>query len=126
MQSLLQDLKYGLRIQGKNSGFTIIAALTLGLGIGASAAVFSVINAVLLRPLPYPHAERIAFLWRLAPAGSNVGYDEIPWALRDFEQLSRDSKSFECMGAFKGDTFNFTGSSEPALLEGIRASARLL
>ena len=123
MHSLLQDLKYGVRIHGKNRGFTIVAAMTLALGIGASATVFSVINAILLKPLPYPGAERIAILWRLAPAGVSLGYEEIPWGVREFRRLSSDARSFQCLGAFKSDTFNLTGSGEPALLEGLRASA---
>lgn len=123
MGTILQDLKYGLRTYAKNLGFSIIATLTIALGIGASAAVFSVINAILLKPLPYPHAERIAIPWRLAPAGLNLGYNEIPWGLLSFQRMSRASKVFESVGAFKSDTFNLTGSGDPALLEGMRASA---
>jgi predicted permease len=123
MHPLLQDLKYALRIHTKSPALTVAAALTLALGIGASAGVFNVLNAVLLKPLPYPHAERIAIPWRLAPAGLNLGYEEIPWGLRGFKRMSNDSRSFECVGAFKSDTFNLTGAGEPALLEGLRASA---
>jgi putative ABC transport system permease protein len=123
MVSLLQDLKYGLRILTKTSGFTLVAVLTLALGIGASTAVFSLVNAILLKPLPYPNFERIVIPWRLTPAGLNLGFDEIPWDLREFHVLRRESKTFEHLGAFKSDSFNLTGTGDPLRLEGIRASA---
>ena len=123
MVTLLQDLKYGLRTLTKSRGFTIVAVITLALGIGASTAVFSLVNAILLKPLPYPNSERIVIPWRLAPAGLNLGYEEIPWDLREFHVLRRELKAFQHLGAFKSDSFNLTGSGDPLRLEGIRASA---
>jgi predicted permease len=123
MDTLLRDLRYSVRVHTKSFGFTLVAVLTLALGIGASTAVFSVVNAVMLKPLPYPNSERILIPWRLAPAGLNLGYNEIPWGLTEFQLMGRDSKTFQSLGAFKSDTFNLTGSGEPALLEGVRASA---
>lgn len=73
----LQDLRFGFRILFKNKGFTVVAVLTLALGIGASTAVFSIVNAILLKPLPYPHAERIVIPWRQAPSGLNLGYNAL-------------------------------------------------
>jgi putative ABC transport system permease protein len=123
MRALFQDLKYGLRMQAKAPGLTAFAAFTLALAIAASTSVFSVANAVLLKPLPYRNSERIVIPWRWAPANVSLGYNEIPWGTRAFQLMSQDSKLFESVGAFKSDPFNLTGAGDPALLDGVRASA---
>ena len=123
MQTLLQDLKYGLRMLAKSPGFTIVAVLTLALGIGASTAVFSIVNAVLLKPLPYPHAERIVFPWRQSPPGIDLGYNEIPWGARDVQKFRHDVKSFAEVGAFEAAGFNLTGTGDPVRVDGVRVSA---
>jgi predicted permease len=123
VETSLQDLRYAVRTLRKNPGFTAVIVLTLTLGIGASTAVFSIVNSVLLKPLPYPAAERIVFPWRLAPHGMQLGYDEIPWGRTEFLLLSKESKAFQFLGAFKSDSFNLTGSGEPVRLNGLRASA---
>src|ERR1700728_1426558 len=123
LDSVLQDLHYGARMLRKNPGFCAIAILTLALGIGASAAVFSLVNAVLLKPLPYPNSQQIVFPWRQAPAGLNLGYNEIPWARPDFFFFTQESKTFQSLGAFQGDSFNLTRSGDAARLDGVRASA---
>ena len=69
METFLQDVRYGARVLAKNKGFTAVAVLTLALGIGANTAIFSVVNDLLLRPLPYGDAERIAMLWEVTPEG---------------------------------------------------------
>src|SRR5260370_17170943 len=94
MGTLLQDLNYGLRILLKTRAFTVVAVLTLGLGIGASTAVFSLVNEILLKPLPYPHFERIVIPRRLVPPGLNLGYDKIPWAVREFHIFPPQSQTF--------------------------------
>jgi putative ABC transport system permease protein len=121
--TLLQDLKHGLRILVKSPGFTAVAVLTLALGIGASTAVFSIVNAILLKRLPYPHAEQIVIPWRQVPPQLNLGYDDIPWGLLDFRRMLADSKTFQQLGAFKSDAFVLTGAGEPVRLDGLRASA---
>jgi predicted permease len=122
-ETSLQDLRYAARTLRKNPGFTAVMVLTLALGIGASTAVFSIVNSVLLKPLPYPAAERIVFPWRLAPRGIQLGYDEIPWGRPEFQLMSKESKAFQFLGAFKSDSFNLTNAGDPVRLNGLRASS---
>lgn len=123
IESFLADVRFALRILRKSPGFTVIAVLTVALGIGASTAVFSLVDAVLLKPPPFPHAERIVFPWRLPRNGLNLGVDRYPWGNRDFLFFLRESKTFADLGAFQSDSFNLTGSGEPVRLNGLRASA---
>jgi putative ABC transport system permease protein len=123
MDSYLQDLRQGTRLLWRNPGFSLIALLTLALGIGASTAVFSVVNTILLKPLPYPDYERIMIPWRTTPPGLNLGFDEYPWGRVDFLFFAKQSKTFQSLAAFKSDTFNLTGTGEAAHLDGLRASA---
>lgn len=120
MQSLLQDLRYGARMLLKNPGFTAIAVLTLALGIGATTAIFSVVNAVLLRPLPYPEADRLLTVEQQYPDGL-AGAGE-PKFLFWREQ----SRSFESMAAyspFGGADGNLSGGNEAEYVRGLRVSA---
>jgi predicted permease len=123
LETSLQDLRYAARTLRKNPGFTAVIVLTLALGIGASTAVFSIVNSVLLKPLPYPAADQIVLPWRLAPRGIQLGYNEIPWGRPEFLLLSKESKAFQSLGAFKSDSFNLTGNGEPVRLNGLDASA---
>jgi predicted permease len=123
LESCLHDLRYGLRFLGKNPGFSIIAAVTLSLGVGASAIIYSLVDTILLRPLPYPNAGRVAMLWQVAPAGSIFGTQSIPWEPLEFRLLAKTSVAFENVGAFKKQSFNLTGVDPPERLEGARVSA---
>ena len=123
MRTLFQDLKYGLRIHAKSLGLTLIAIFTLALGIAACTAVFSVVDAILLRPLPYSDSERIAIPWRLVQKGVELGYDKIPWGANEFRMFLQDEKSFQDLGGFKSASFTLTGVDEPMLLDGLKASA---
>ena len=123
MGALGQDLIYGSRMYVKALGLTSAAIATLAMGIGASTAVFSLVDTILLKPLPYPKAEQIVIPWRLAPPGMNLGYREYPWGRREFFLLLDGCKSFQYLGAFKSDNFNLTGRGDPALIEGLRVSA---
>lgn len=120
---MLRDLKYGLRVCRRSPASSIFCVLTIAVGIGASVTVFSVVNSILLKPLPYREPERIVMPLRLAPPGLNIGYKEIPWNWRSLRLFLRESKSFQDLGAFKGDSFNLTGVGDPALLESMRVSA---
>ena len=120
IEIFFQDVRYVLRAMRNNLGFFIIATLTLALGIGASTAVFSLVNTILLKPLPYPNADRIVMLWRDGPL---AGIGDMPWAPSEYSVLTRAATAFRYLGAYKKDSFNLTGSSTPELLEGVRASA---
>jgi predicted permease len=123
LETFFADVRFGMRMLRKNPGFTLIAVLTLALGIGASTAVFSVVNAILIKPLPYPHSERILIPWHVPPGGAYLGFSEAPWGRVDAEFAFQESKTFESLGAFKTDSFNLTGSGDPLRLDGLRASA---
>ena len=109
MSTLLQDLKFGLRMLAKNPGFTAVAVITLALGIGANTAVFSVVNAILLRPLPYTDPGRLMWLTQdIQQLGAQLvgGPDYLDW--RDY------AKTFEGITGFTGvDSYNLTGAAEP-------------
>jgi putative ABC transport system permease protein len=121
LDRLNQDLRYGIRGLLKAPGFTLIAACTLGLAIGASTAVFSVVNTILLRPLPYPEAERVVIPWKLAPKTFHFDSDVYPWAPGEFRIL-RKLRGFQYFGVFKAGSFNLTGSAEPVQIKGLRVS----
>ncbi|MGH9937376.1 MAG: ABC transporter permease, partial [Blastocatellia bacterium] len=96
MQTLLQDLRYGARMLLKQPGFTLIAMLTLALGIGANTAIFSVINAALLKPLPYPQSERLVFIHEQRVAQGKL---QGPISPADFFAWQEQNRSFERMAA---------------------------
>lgn len=110
MNTLLNDWRYGLRMLAKNPGFTAVAVLTLALGIGANTAIFSVVNAALLRPLPYKDPCRLVYVWSAEKArGINQSTVSIP-DLRDWRAQSR---SFDGLAGWWGGTFNLSGGDEP-------------
>jgi putative ABC transport system permease protein len=136
MQTLLQDLHHALRMLRKNPGFTAVAVLTLALGIGANTAIFTVVNAVLLRPLPYPDPDRIVhFIWSWRDAeGQKIEGISIPEfvAWRDQAQALQDFSLFDMEGAFSGGGreyyllapgINLTGGDRPERLTSIHVSA---
>jgi predicted permease len=122
LESLFQDLGFGARMLLKQPGFTLIAALTLALGIGANITIFSVVNAVLLRPLPYPDADRLVFLWSEAPA-QNIR--ERASAYANVADWREQNKSFEDIAASDPTVVTLTGGAELEQVMSIRASANL-
>jgi len=104
LETLWQDLRFGLRMLRKNPGFSLIAILTLALGIGANTAIFSVVDAALLRSLPYPDAERLVMLWSGGQGAPRSGS-----ALPDYREWRDQSQVFEGLGAFYYRDFNLVG-----------------
>jgi len=117
LETLGRDLRYAVRMLRKSPGFTIIAVLTLALGIGANTAVFSVVDTVLLKPLPYPHPEQLANVWRTH--GRWTGSLSIP----DFRDWQAQNTDFQGISAFATARFNLRGASEPQAVEGAYVTA---
>jgi putative ABC transport system permease protein len=113
MRTLLQDLRFGLRTLFKRPGFTLIAVLTLALGIGANTAIFSVVNAVLLRPLPYNGAERLVAIFETTQNNPR-DYISVP-NLKDYRE---QTNSFEDFTTFVPQSVNLTGVAEPDRVRG--------
>jgi predicted permease len=117
VEQLGQDLRYGARLLYRSPAFSMVAVLTLALGIGANTAIFSVVDAVLLRPLPFPEPDRLVRLWETTPAGDhNVvsPFNFLHWRDR--------TRSFEHMAAIGDWTSNITGDGEPVAVHGLNVS----
>jgi predicted permease len=119
--TLLQDIRYGLRMLRKAPAFTAIALITLALGIGANTAIFSIVNAVLLRPLPFPESDRLMFLTSSFERQANVSR---PFAVSypDFFDWRTQAKSFTGMASYHGDSFTLTGLEQPLHVTGATVS----
>ena len=124
MHTLLLDLRYAFRTLLRQPVFSVVALLTLALGIGANTAVFSLIHAVLLSPLPYPHAGRLVSVWSYEPQDGRKG--SFPVSLPKYESVRDQQDVFEDMGVTTDDTFTLTGRGEPAQVQGAYVSARYL
>jgi len=114
---LMQDLRYGLRILRKNPGFTLVTALMLALGIGADTAMFSVIDSVMLRPLPYQNPNRLVIVWEKPPKDQRNDA-----SAANFLDWRDQSRSFEHLAAVTYSSFNISGQDVPDRVNGLRAS----
>jgi putative ABC transport system permease protein len=125
MRTLWQDLRYGLRVLLKSRGFALVAVVTLALGIGASTAAFSVVHAVLLRPLPFPEQERLFVAWK-RDATTNNPFVEL--SVADFRDWQAQSQSFESLAAMPTTVYGYgyvlTGRGEPLQLESAKVTGR--
>jgi predicted permease len=118
MTTLSQDLRYAIRMFLKSPGFAAIAVLTLALGIGANTVLFSVVNGVLLNPLPYRHSEQLVAVYGKAP-----GFDQGPVAYLNFLDWQQQAQTFSSMDVYRNQDYNFTGRSEGQRLSGYMISA---
>src|SRR5690348_13448261 len=116
--SFWQDVRYGLRVLLKNPGFTAIAVLTLALGIGANTSLFSVVNGVLLNPLPFPNPDRLVAVY-----AKTASFEEGSISYLNFLDWQKENQSFSKLGAFRSEEYNLTGSGEPERLHGHMVSA---
>ena len=118
MRILLQDLGYAIRLFRRAPGFTTVAVLTLALGIGANTTLFSVLNGVLLNPLPHPRSEQLVAVY-----GSTPGVDRGPVVYLNFLDWRRDSRTFSSMAIYRNQDYNLTGTAEAERLAGYMVSA---
>jgi len=124
MNTLFQDLRYGIRMLARNPGFTVVAVLTLALGIGANTAIFSVVNAVLLRPLPYPQPDHLVKVWGNL-AGIGLPNDRCWISAPEFKDLESQNKSFSHLAAITDASFNLDIGGLPQRVEGYLVSPSL-
>src|SRR5262245_56968758 len=118
MQTLWQDLRYGARLLLKKPGFAVVAIITLSLGIGANSCVFSVVNAVLLRPLPFKQPDRLVWIWGVQPQLEQAHHSPA-----DFLDYQAQNRSFEQMAALRNMSFTMTGGEQPERIDGLIVSA---
>src|ERR1017187_3423662 len=118
MTTLAQDLLYAIRTLRRSPAFATIAILTLALGIGANTALFSVVNGVLLNPLPYPHSEQLVAVY-----GETPGFARGPVVYLNFLDWQRAARTFSSMAMYRNQDYNFTGRAEPERLSGYMISA---
>ena len=123
MRTLAHDLKHGARLLRANPGATAAAVLALALGIGGCTAIFSVVNAVLLRPLPYERPEGILHVWGSDPSRK---LDFGPLSRQRFEQIDKSNRTFEAFGAYTIDSVDLTSVAEPRQLKAARVSSGVL
>ncbi|HEV2183182.1 MAG TPA: ABC transporter permease, partial [Candidatus Acidoferrales bacterium] len=120
MGTFWQDLQYGGRLLLKSPAFTFIAVATLALGIGANTAIFGIVNAVVLRPLPYPNQQQLVNVWE-TDSNRKIKHGSVPPG--DFFDWRAQNQVFQGISAFQFDVFNLTGAGEPEQVWGGRVSA---
>src|SRR4051812_47106656 len=124
MQSLKQNIRYGARMLLKRPGFTLIAVMTLALGIGANTTIFSVVNSVLLRPLPYRDSERLVMVWQTF---LKEGWPQVPVTALDFADIKAQSRSFDEMAAafLDKEDYSLTGAGDAEQVPAMAISANM-
>jgi predicted permease len=118
MTTLLEDLRFALRLLIKSPAFTLIAILTLAIGIGANTALFSVVNGVLLNPLPYPGSSQLVAIYE-----KNAGMEKAPISYLNFLDWQRQTKAFSSIAMYRHEDYNLTGTNQPERINGFMISA---
>jgi putative ABC transport system permease protein len=121
MSSLWSDVRYAIRLWGRNPGFTAVAILTLALGIGANTTMFSVVNATLFRPLPFPDADRLQTLWKAGADPNDINITSLP----NYRDWVAQNRVFQSIALFDsaGRGYNLTSGGEPEQVSGVRVTA---
>jgi hypothetical protein len=123
MNGLIQDLRYAVRAFARNPGFTAAALLSVAIGVGANSSIFSVASALLLRPLPYEDAERLAILWSRSPG---LGIAEDWFSTAQYFDIKTAHQGFDEVAIAIGGNYNLTGEGEPERIGTVRVSSNLL
>jgi len=123
MQTVVQDFRYGLRTIRKSPGFAAAAVVVLALGIGANTAIFSVVNAVLLQPLPFPHPEQLVQIWHTPPQKSFPGMKEFAVSAANFLDWQAENHVFQNVSLYTGGSYNLSGNGEPQFIRGRKVTS---
>src|SRR5215468_10426888 len=123
MESLFQNVRYALRNLRKRPGFSLIVVFTLALGIGANTAIFSVVDAVLLTPLPYSDPDKLVAVWA---KNDKQNVTDGPVSYLNVVDLKQDNHIFEQLSAVRGESFSLTDHDEPERVTGVRISPNIL
>jgi putative ABC transport system permease protein len=113
MERAIQDFKYAVRVLLKSPGFAVVSIVVLALGIGANTAIFSVVNAVLLRPLPFEDPERLVQIWHVPPAKSFPGMTQFAVSAANYLDWRSQNHVFEQTAIYTGASYNLTGKGVP-------------
>src|SRR5574339_226304 len=123
MAQLTQDIRFGFRSFRKHPGYTLAALLTLAGGIGAVTAILSVVNGVILRPLPYPNADRVILVWTAGQPNTPMAGVTLPFSGANFVDLAAQNRSLEYTAAFRAWPMTLSGGESAELLDGAKVSA---
>ncbi|MGA9769131.1 MAG: ABC transporter permease [Blastocatellia bacterium] len=122
METLLQDIRFGARTLRRSPGFTLVAVIALALGIGANTAIFSVVNSVLVRPLPFANSDRLVAIWQSTPQQNSFREAVAAGTFLDWKD---QNTVFDCISAYREDNFNITGKDRPEQVPGCRVNPGL-
>src|ERR1700704_5922016 len=122
MDTLIKDLRYGSNSLRKHPGFSLIVIAVLALGIGANTAVFSIVNSVLLRPLPYQDSDRLVMIWGNF---QKLNIERLTAKAAEFENYRAQDQTFAQVAAFENQSFNLSGSDQAERVTGARVTANL-